>query len=120
MGWHSAWQTGTYPWQDTARLRDISPLYHADKMKTPLLIVHSEQDLRCSIEQAEQLYVWLRWQGKPVEFLRFPEESHGLSRIGTPSRRLERLRAIKEWFDRYLMTEGTGVTLSNKVEVENS
>jgi dipeptidyl aminopeptidase/acylaminoacyl peptidase len=77
-----------------------------DEIRTPLLIVHSEQDMRCQIEQAEQLYVWLRWQGCPVEFLRFPEESHGLSRMGTPSRRLERLRLIVEWFGKYMAGRG--------------
>ena len=87
-------------------MRSQSPLVSADNIHTPLLVVHSEQDMRCAIEQAEQLYIWLHWQGQPVEFLRFPEESHGLSRMGTPSRRLERLRAIAEWFRKYLMVSG--------------
>ena len=62
-------------------------------MRTPLLLIHSEQDLRCPIEQAEQLFVQLRRMGKiEVEMVRFPEESHNLSRSGRPDRRIERLR----------------------------
>jgi dipeptidyl aminopeptidase/acylaminoacyl peptidase len=103
MGWHSSWQTGTLPWEDRERLQDLSPLLRAPNVSTPLLVVHNEEDHRCPIEQGEQLFAWLRYQGKPVEFLRFPGESHGLSRGGTPSRRLERLRAIVEWFERHLL-----------------
>jgi dipeptidyl aminopeptidase/acylaminoacyl peptidase len=80
-----------------------SPLTYAPRMRTPLLLIHSEGDLRCPIEQAEQLFVQLRRIGKcEVEFVRFPEESHNLSRSGRPDRRVERLRRIYGWFDRYL------------------
>jgi len=106
IGSHSDWYLGSQPWEDGERYRSQSPLVSGDRIRTPLLIVHSEQDMRCQIEQAEQLYVWLRWQRCPVEFLRFPEESHGLSRMGTPSRRLERLRLIVEWFGKYMEERG--------------
>ena len=55
------------------------------------MIIHSEEDLRCPIEQAEQLYTMLKALKRPVEFLRFPEECHDLSRTGRPDRRLARL-----------------------------
>jgi dipeptidyl aminopeptidase/acylaminoacyl peptidase len=59
---------------------------------TPVLILHSEYDLRCNVEQGEHLFTLLRLLGKEVEMLRFPAESHELSRSGSPI----------EWFDRYL------------------
>jgi dipeptidyl aminopeptidase/acylaminoacyl peptidase len=112
--WSSMWGTsdvgfswmsievGDVPWGDPQRLWDQSPMKHADRVTTPLLIVHSEQDHRCPIEQAEQWFVALRTLGRaPVEFLRFPDEGHDLSRSGRPDRRLQRLEAILEWFARY-------------------
>jgi dipeptidyl aminopeptidase/acylaminoacyl peptidase len=80
-----------------------SPLTYAPHMRTPLLLIHSEMDLRCPIEQAEQLFVQLRSIGKcTVEMVRFPEESHNLSRSGRPDRRVERLQRLVGWFDKYL------------------
>lgn len=107
MGWYSGWQTGTMPWEDRERLQELSPLVRAPGIETPLLVVHNEEDHRCPIEQGEQLYVWLRYQGKTAEFLRLPGESHGLSRGGTPSRRLARLHGIGEWFGRHLLDGAT-------------
>jgi dipeptidyl aminopeptidase/acylaminoacyl peptidase len=71
-------------------------------IRTPLLIIHGEQDLRCSIEQAEQLYAALKWMKREVQFVRFEGQSHGLSRGGHPKMRLERLRHIQSWFAMYL------------------
>jgi dipeptidyl aminopeptidase/acylaminoacyl peptidase len=80
-----------------------SPLTYAGAMRTPLLLIHNENDLRCPIEQAEQLFAQLRRIGKcEVEMVRFPEESHNLSRSGRPDRRVERLERIVGWFDRHL------------------
>jgi dipeptidyl aminopeptidase/acylaminoacyl peptidase len=64
--------------------------------------LHSENDLRCPIEQAEQLFVALKKQGTPTLFVRFPNEGHDLSRNGQPKHRLERLRHILAWLDKYL------------------
>jgi dipeptidyl aminopeptidase/acylaminoacyl peptidase len=80
----------------------MSPIKNVKRMETPLLIIHSENDLRTPIEQAEQLYIALKMQKKEVEFIRYPEESHGLSRMGRPDRRIHRLKKIAGWFDRYL------------------
>jgi len=86
-----------------ALYRERSPLTYAKQMRTPLLLIHSEQDLRCPIEQAEQLFVQLRRIGKTeVEMVRFPEESHNLSRSGRPDRRIERLERIVGWFDKHM------------------
>jgi dipeptidyl aminopeptidase/acylaminoacyl peptidase len=80
----------------------MSPIFYADRVMTPLLILHGEQDLRCPLEQAEQWFVALRRRGKLAEFVRFPEESHNMSRSGRPDRRIVRLERILEWFERWL------------------
>jgi dipeptidyl aminopeptidase/acylaminoacyl peptidase len=79
-----------------------SPLTYARQIETPLLILHSEDDLRCPIEQAEQLFVALKKQRKDVVFVRFPDESHELSRSGKPRHRLARFGYILDWFARHL------------------
>jgi dipeptidyl aminopeptidase/acylaminoacyl peptidase len=80
----------------------MSPATYARDIETPLLIVHSENDLRCNVEQGEHLFTLLRLLGKEVEMLRFPAESHELSRSGSPVHRVLRFEAILEWFGRYL------------------
>ena len=91
------------PWENPENYRECSPITHIGKhVRTPLLIIHSEKDLRCHIEQGEQLFVKMKWLGKKVEMVRFPEEPHGLSRHGRPDRRVARLEWIKKWFDKYL------------------
>jgi dipeptidyl aminopeptidase/acylaminoacyl peptidase len=87
---------------DAEDQRRQSPLTYADKITTPLLIVHSEQDWRCPLEQGQRLYVALRSRDADVEMLIFPGEGHELSRSGLPSHRVARFEAIVDWFDRYL------------------
>jgi dipeptidyl aminopeptidase/acylaminoacyl peptidase len=99
------------PWDSMEKLWKQSPLAHVKNVKTPLLIIHSEGDLRCPVEQAEQMYAALKALGREVEFLRFPEENHDLSRAGRPDRRVARLEAIVEWFDRKLGTVKPGLTV---------
>lgn len=91
-----------YPWTNFENYRNCSPMYYLEKVKTPVLILHNEKDLRCHIEQAEQMFVKLKVLGKTVEFVRFPDEPHGLSRHGRPDRRKARLEWILKWFNRYL------------------
>lgn len=79
-----------------------SPVTYADDIRTPLLIVHSENDLRCPINQAEELFTAMRMREREVEMVRFPGESHELSRSGAPKHRIERLEIILEFFDRHL------------------
>jgi dipeptidyl aminopeptidase/acylaminoacyl peptidase len=93
---------GALPWEDPARYAERSPLTYAPLITTPLLIIHSEEDYRCPIEQAEQLFVALKRLGREVVLVRFPGENHELSRSGTPRHRLERFRIILNWFARYL------------------
>lgn len=101
--WFGDYILGGPVYEREALYRERSPLTYAPRMRTPLLLIHSENDLRCPIEQAEQLFVQLRRIGKAkVEMVRFPEESHNLSRSGRPDRRVERLNRIVGWFDRHL------------------
>jgi dipeptidyl aminopeptidase/acylaminoacyl peptidase len=79
-----------------------SPLTHADKITAPVLIIHSEQDWRCPLEQAQRLFVALRLRGAQAEMLLFPGEGHEMSRSGLPSHRVARFEAILDWFGRWL------------------
>ena len=83
-----------------------SPISYVQRITTPVLIVHSENDLRCPIEQAEQLFVALRTLGKEVEFVRFPAENHELSRSGSPIHRVQRAELILEFFGKHLQPSG--------------
>ncbi|MBI1800707.1 MAG: prolyl oligopeptidase family serine peptidase, partial [Chloroflexi bacterium] len=92
------------PWGDDMQKGwDMSPLKFVDKVQTPMLIIHSEGDLRCPIEQGEQWFVALKWLKQEVVFVRYPQEtSHGLSRGGPIDLRCDRLRRIGEWLDGHL------------------
>jgi dipeptidyl aminopeptidase/acylaminoacyl peptidase len=90
------------PWDNLENYWRQSPLKHMGNAKTPTLIIHSEQDLRCAVEQGEQVFVALKKLGVDTEMIRFPDEPHGLSREGRTDRRIERLNHILRWFDRYL------------------
>ncbi|MBV9230198.1 MAG: S9 family peptidase [Chloroflexi bacterium] len=92
----------TTPWENLDKYMHMSPIKYVQNIQTPLLIIHSEQDLRCNIEQSEQLFAALKWMGREVQFVRFEGQSHGLSRGGHPLLRLERLRHIRSWFAKYL------------------
>lgn len=92
------------PWENFESYWDRSPLKYIGNAKTPTLVIHSEKDQRCEIEQGEQIFVALRTLGVDTEMVRFPEEPHGLSREGRTDRRVVRLNHILRWFDRYLGT----------------
>ena len=102
IGYLDNLEFGGYYWQNPEGYEKMSPLTYAHNIKDPLLIVHSEMDQRCNIEQAEQLFVAIKVRGRTVEMLRFPEESHGLSRGGRPDRRVVRMQAYLDWFNKYL------------------
>jgi dipeptidyl aminopeptidase/acylaminoacyl peptidase len=102
VGWVFKHQFGGDMWDDMDAYLAMSPATYASEIETPVLIVHSENDLRCNIEQGELLFNILRVMGKDVEMLRFPNESHELSRGGSPVHRVMRFEAILEWFGRYL------------------
>ena len=80
-----------------------SPIKYFNNVKTPTLIIHSEGDLRCNIEQAEQVHATLAVQNVPTRFVRYPRStSHGLSRGGPPDLRVHRLNQIVDWWKRWL------------------
>ncbi|HEY2672872.1 MAG TPA: S9 family peptidase [Rugosimonospora sp.] len=87
---------------DPQRQRAQSPLTYADRIQIPVLIIHSENDWRCPVEQGQRLYVALRRRGVPTELLLFPGEGHEMSRSGLPSHRVARFEAILDWWSRNL------------------
>ncbi len=91
------------PWENHEVFWDNSPLKYAANIKTPLLLIHSENDFRVPIEQGEQLFAWVRRAtDTPVKMLRYPREGHELSRSGEPNHRISRLTEMIDWFDRYV------------------
>lgn len=105
MGWLRVPQYGTKPWwEEPAPYWQQSPLKYVSNVNTPLLIEHQEKDFRLPVEQGEQLYSALKYLGRTVEMLLYPDESHGMSRGGKPWHRVYRLHSIQGWFDRFLQT----------------
>ncbi len=88
-------------WSNWDLYWDRSPLKHAHRVKTPTLIIHSDQDMICPIGQAEEWFYALKTLGVPTEMVIFRGENHSLSRSGTPVNLVERLRRIIGWFERY-------------------
>lgn len=108
MGEGNAWRLvpthfGGYPWQkETKALLDAeSPLTYVDKINTPLLIIHGDQDLRTGVTQSEMLYKSLKILNKSVEYIRYPKEGHELTRSGNPGRMMDHLLRVIEFFERY-------------------
>jgi dipeptidyl aminopeptidase/acylaminoacyl peptidase len=110
----SMWGSSDMNWKmqhlvgDPAPIDDIetawnhSPVKYLGNATTPTLIIHSEEDHRCPIEQGEQAFVSLKVHGVDTEMVRFPGEPHGLSRTGRTDRRIARLNHILRWMDKYL------------------
>lgn len=96
------------PWENDSLYRVLSPMKYAANIQTPMLIVHSEDDKRVPITDAEQLFMMLRKRGIPAEFVRYPRSFHGLSRTGPPWLLVDRLERIRTWFAHWLGT-GTAV-----------
>jgi dipeptidyl aminopeptidase/acylaminoacyl peptidase len=94
---------GATPWDEPEFYRAASPITYIAACTTPLLIQHSENDLRCPIGQAEELFAVLRAHRRPVRFMRVPDENHELTRGGTPFRRVENLVQVRDWFRHYLV-----------------
>ena len=101
IGWHF-WEHemgDATPWRDPERLVERSPLSHVTSIRTPLLILHAERDLRCPIEQAEQLFVALKVLGQEAVLVRYQDDGHELTRGGRPANRVDHARRIADWFD---------------------
>ncbi|EDY35146.1 peptidase, S9A/B/C family, catalytic domain protein [Aciduliprofundum boonei T469] len=89
-------------WEGFENYWSMSPLKYAKNIKTPLLIIHSEEDYRCPISEAYQLFYALKMQGVDTKMVLFPKENHDLSRSGKPKHREIRLKEIVEWFKEYM------------------
>ena len=92
---------GGVPWRDYEHYMKHSPLFHVEKVTTPIMIFHAENDHLTPICEAEQFFVALKYLGKTARFVRFRDENHELSRGGKPTSRRGRLDLILEWFDKY-------------------
>jgi dipeptidyl aminopeptidase/acylaminoacyl peptidase len=95
-------EIGAFFWEAPDAYLKHSPNTYAKNIVTPLLILHSENDLRCPVGQAEGLFAILRTLKREVEFVRFPAEGHELSRSGNPIHRVMRFEIILDWLGRYL------------------
>ena len=84
------------------RLWRQSPLRNVSAIRTPLLMLQGEADLRCPPPDNEQLFIALRHLRRTVEYVLYPEESHVFSSSGRPDRRIDRMTRMLDWFDRYL------------------
>lgn len=90
-------------WDSPEDLWRCSPLKYLGNVTTPLLLIHSDGDLRCPVSQSEEIFTALRLQKKTVEFVRYPgETSHGMSRNGPPNLRVDRLQRNLAWLDKWL------------------
>jgi dipeptidyl aminopeptidase/acylaminoacyl peptidase len=97
------------PWQDPAEFQALSSLPQVEKIHTPLMLVEGESDLRTpSTAGGEALFRALKYLKRPAVMVRFPGESHELSRSGNPWHRIERLQHIVGWFDKWLMGKDAG------------
>ena len=94
-------EMGGTPRECEQRYRDLSPVTHAHRCVTPTLLIQGEDDLRCPMEQAEQMFVALKLAGCEVELLRL-RCSHGAQLVGTPPLRRYRMDAIRDWFARHI------------------
>jgi dipeptidyl aminopeptidase/acylaminoacyl peptidase len=90
------------PWEQLELYRERSPLTHVAGITAPVLIIHSEADQNCPINQAEQFYAALIQLGRTTEFLRLPGEGHLINLVGRPSSRRARAEAMDRWFATYL------------------
>jgi len=112
--WTSFWYTADFtlfdamwfrgaPWEDPEDFARRSPITHVNRVTTPLMLIEGEDDLRTPpAAGGEQMFRALKYLKRPVVMVRFPRESHDLSRSGEPWHRIERLRHIVGWFDKYL------------------
>ncbi len=95
-------QVGATPWSDHEKLWQHSPLKYADRVNTPTLFIHSDEDYRCWLPEALQMFTALKYHGVESRLCMFRGENHELSRSGKPKHRVRRLEEITAWFDRFL------------------
>ena len=95
-------QNASSPWNNPEKLWWHSPMKYADKVKTPTLFIHSEEDYRCWLTEGIQMFTSLKYHGVPARLCMFRGENHELSRSGKPKHRVKRLTEITNWFEHFL------------------
>jgi dipeptidyl aminopeptidase/acylaminoacyl peptidase len=90
------------PWEKGNIYDAVSPIKFVQHVRTPTLIVHSEEDYRVTIGQGDEWFTALKKQGVPVEYIRYPRSSHELSRSGEPWLLVDRLGRLRDWFTHWL------------------
>jgi dipeptidyl aminopeptidase/acylaminoacyl peptidase len=101
--WESVdWDSGGPPWQIPDYYRTHSPMTDVAAIRAPLLILHGEEDYRCSVTEADQLFGALRKLKRTVELVRYPGGSHAFAHVGPPSHRLDFQQRVVDWFRSYL------------------
>lgn len=119
--WESWWGTsdaqglteyefGGTPWEERDLYRRLSPISYVENVTAPTLLIHSEQDWRTPMPDAEQWFMSLKKLRVPVELVRYPRSSHGLSRTGEPWLLVDRLERIRSWMVHWLIDEDETVT----------
>jgi dipeptidyl aminopeptidase/acylaminoacyl peptidase len=98
------------PWENQPIYDSLSPIRHVSKVRTPTLMVQSEDDYRTPMGNAELWYMALKKQGVPVELVRYPRSTHELSRSGEPWLLVDRLGRLRQWFGYWLKGEATART----------
>ena len=101
-GYCSVANTGTYPWNNPEFYTKHSPLFNADKIKTPLLLLHGNADTNVPVGESIQMFLALKLLGKTVEFVQVDGEDHG---VADYKKRLEWQNTIFAWFAKYLKDE---------------
>ena len=91
------------PWEQRDLYRRLSPISYVENVTAPTLIIHSENDYRTPIGDGEQWFMSLKKLGVPVEMVRYPRSSHGLSRTGEPWLLVDRMERIRSWFVHFLI-----------------
>jgi len=94
------------PWEQRELYRRLSPISYVENVTAPTLIIHSENDYRTPIGDGEQWFMSLMKRNIPVELVRYPRSSHGLSRTGEPWLLVDRLERLQSWFQHFLIEEG--------------
>ena len=117
--WRDFWYTADFalftptwfrgaPWREEADFKQRSPISYVENIRTPLMLIEGESDLRTPpAAGGEQMFRALKYLRRPVAMVRFPGESHELSRSGKPTHRVERLRHIVAWMDQYVLGKET-------------
>jgi dipeptidyl aminopeptidase/acylaminoacyl peptidase len=102
------------PWDNPDLYWELSPIKYVDQVRTPTLMVQSEEDHRTPMTDAEQWFMALRKQGVNVEFVRYPRSNHDLSRTGEPWLLVDRLGRLRQWFSHWLLPEGNAAAPAPK------